>query len=82
MCNVYVLRSIKTGRRYVGITEDIERRLEEHNFGHTVSTRGGIPWRLIYSEAHANRSLAARRERFLKSGQGRAFLDQLQSQPT
>jgi len=78
MCYVYVLRSEKTGKRYVGITENHERRMVEHNSGQTPSTRSGIPWRMIHNEAHESRAAAMRRERFLKSGRGRAWLDRLE----
>ena len=79
MCYVYVLRSEKTGKRYVGITENHERRLAEHNAGQTPSTRSGVPWKMIHSEAHESRSAAMRRERALKSGQGRAWFDRLEA---
>jgi putative endonuclease len=58
MSYVYVLRSDKTGKRYVGITEHPERRLFEHNSGQTPSTRSGAPWRKIHSEAHESRAAA------------------------
>ena len=81
MCHVYVLRSEKTGKRYVGITEDPERRIREHNCGQTPSTRSGAPWRKIHSEAHESRAAAMQREKWLKTGHGRAWLDQLEAQP-
>ena len=77
MCHVYVLRSEKTGKRYIGVTQNHERRLAEHNAGQTASTRSGAPWRLIYTEAYESRAQAMQRERFLKSGRGRRFLDEL-----
>jgi putative endonuclease len=76
---VYVLLSETTGRRYVGQTEDLARRLAEHNNlfhnrrKHTSRNVG--PWRLVYSEEHATRSQAMLREKVLKSGAGRAWLD-------
>jgi len=79
MCHVYVLRSEKTGRRYVGMTEDLERRLIEHNTGQNPSTRAGAPWKMIHSEAYESRAQAGKRERALKSGQGRAWLDELEA---
>lgn len=72
---VYVLRSEKTGRRYVGSTKDVEMRLGRHNAGHSKATRSGVPWRVIHTESFATRAEAVRREMFLKSGQGRAWLD-------
>ncbi len=74
---VYALRSENTGRRYVGITAHLQRRVSQHNNGQTQSTRAGVPWRLIYRESCPDHAHAREREKFLKSGQGRAFLDTL-----
>ncbi len=74
---VYVLRSRKTGRRYVGSTQNVQTRIDRHNAGHHVATRGGRPWTLLHVETFLTRSEAVRRERYLKSGQGRAELDEL-----
>jgi putative endonuclease len=75
---VYLLRSESTGRFYIGHTSDLQRRLREHNdpkMGWRRYTRRQKgPWRLRYSEEHVSRSEAMRRERFLKSGQGREWL--------
>jgi putative endonuclease len=71
---VYVLRSeIHPARHYVGITADVDERLEWHNSrpsGHTVQHR---PWRVIVSVEFPDGQAAARFERYLKSGSGRAF---------
>jgi putative endonuclease len=75
---VYVLRSQLTGRRYVGQCADIDRRLIQHNSGHTRATRHQRPWALIHREPYNTRIDAVRRERFLKSGQGRDWLDRLE----
>lgn len=75
---VYVLRSDSANRRYVGQTDDVERRLEKHNAGLVFSTAPYRPWHLLHSEEFRTRGDAMRRERFLKSGQGRVFLDQLE----
>ena len=79
MFTVYVLRSEKTGRRYIGCTENLDRRLIEHHSGQTKSTRGRGPWRLVHSETLPTRAEAIVRERALKSGQGRVWLDQLEA---
>ena len=77
MFHVYVLRSSKTGRRYVGSCENLEERIRRHNLGHSKATRHGIPWTLIYSESFSNRAEATRQERYYKSGRGRETLDEL-----
>ena len=74
---VYVLRSLKNGRLYTGSTDDISRRVEEHSRGKTAYTRNAGPFELVYSEPATDRLAARRRERFLKSGQGREELKRL-----
>jgi putative endonuclease len=71
---VYVLRSESDpARRHVGVTGDVDERLAWHNggpLGYTVDHR---PWRLVVSIEFPNEQAAARFERYLKSGSGRAF---------
>ncbi|UCC99921.1 MAG: GIY-YIG nuclease family protein [Phycisphaerales bacterium] len=68
---VYILQSLKTGRLYIGHTDDLARRLGEHNTsrGGKYTRRTG-PWKLVYYEQHPARSSAAKRERYLKSTRG------------
>ena len=66
MYYVYVLRSNKDGKHYIGYTNDLKRRFEEHNQGNNLSTRNRIPFELIYYEAYTHKSLAIRRENKLK----------------
>jgi putative endonuclease len=77
MFYVYVLQSIKTGRRYVGSCENLDERVRRHNLGHSKATRHGIPWALIRSESFSSRANAIRKERYYKSGRGRDELDRL-----
>lgn len=77
MYHVYVLRSEKTGRRYVGSTQNIEERLAQHNRGYSLATKHGAPWMLLHSEEFATRAEAFQRERFFKTGKGRDLLDKL-----
>ena len=78
MFHVYVLKSQKTGRRYVGSCENLETRVKRHNLGHSKAMRHGVPWTLVHSETFSNRADAVDRERYYKSGRGRDELDQLQ----
>ena len=73
----YVLRSQKTGRRYVGSCENLAVRLRRHNAGDSKATRHGVPWVLLLSEAFGTRSEAAKREQYFKTGRGRRELDKL-----
>ena len=71
MYYVYILKSLKTNKLYIGHTDDLIRRLEEHNTGRGGRyTRQNGPWKLVYSGSHPDRTSAVRRERFLKSTRG------------
>ena len=77
---MYVLVSETAGRRYVGQTGNLQRRLAEHNEpSHSptkYTTRHPGPWRLVHAESVATRADAMRREKWLKSGAGRQWLDE------
>lgn len=77
MYTVYVLRSLSTGRHYVGFAADVVQRLGQHNSGITKSTKNRGPWGLVYEEQCETRSEAARREQYWKSGQGREELKRI-----
>jgi len=75
---VYVLESLRNGRRYVGSTSRApEIRLREHNNGSNRWTRQNRPFKLVYCEECESKVEANRRERFLKSGVGRKMRDEL-----
>ncbi len=75
---VYILQSESTGKIYIGQTNDLDRRVAQHNDPdfkltlHTKRNRG--PWKLIHSEEYPTRREAMRREKYLKSGQGREWV--------
>jgi len=73
---VYVIKS-KTGHRYTGHTNDLERRLIEHNSGLCKTTCRESTWQVIYTEEYSIRSEAMKREKWLKSGRGRDFLQSI-----
>src|SRR5438477_322481 len=81
MFHVYVLRSERTGRRYVGSCKDLCKRLRRHNAGLVSATKNGIPWTLVHSETFLTRSEAIMRERYFKTGRGRNELDRIDSRP-
>lgn len=70
MFYVYVLRSLKDGNLYVGLTSDIEQRLQYHNTGRVRSTKSRVPFELLHKEVYATRVEARNRERYLKSYRG------------
>ncbi len=74
---VYIIESDNSGRKYVGSTNNLERRIHQHNRGENSSTRKGIPYRLIYFESFESKELALKRERFFKTGKGREVFKKL-----
>lgn len=76
---VYVLRSLKTGRIYIGHTKNLPRRQQEHNTGKTKSLRYIRPLEVIYTEQYPIKIEASRRELELKTGKGREWLHNLLS---
>ena len=74
---VYVLYSSSGQRRYVGYTSDLINRFKSHNYlgkkGWTIRYR---PWQVIHVEFYESQSAAIQREKALKSGQGRKWMDE------
>jgi len=75
---LYVIKSRGNGRRYVGTTGDLKRRLHEHAGAMSKAGQllGAFP--LLHTEEFPDHGAARERERFLKSGQGRKWLDELE----
>jgi len=71
MYYVYILNSKKDNSLYTGSTEDLKRRMVEHNNGKTPSTAPKRPWELLYYEAYQTKTLARKTELFYKTSQGR-----------
>ena len=71
---VYVLQSLRyPDRYYVGLTNDMAKRLETHNAGASNYTAKDRPWKLIVSVSFEKLYKADAFEKYLKSGSGRAF---------
>jgi putative endonuclease len=77
MFHIYILCGESTGRFYIGSTGDLRPRIDEHNAGLATATKDRGPWCLVHSEEYATRSLAVRRERYVKTGTGRRELRHL-----
>ena len=71
---VYVLYSKRDRKFYVGSTADLRRRMAEHTCGNVPSTKSRRPLVLVCYEAYVESSDALRRERYLKSSDGRKEL--------
>ena len=74
---VYIIKSIEDGSQYVGMSEDPDRRLLEHNKGRVTSTKAKRPWKRIYLEKYDNKLEARKREKYLKSAAGRRYRQSL-----
>lgn len=74
MYYVYVLQSLKDRKLYIGYTNNLKRRFEEHNSGRNEVTRDRKPFRLLYYEACTRKEDALKRELQLKTGFGREYL--------
>ena len=66
---VYVLQNPKD-RFYIGLSDDIGRRINQHNVGHSKWTRGKGPWTLIWQSEEMNLSSARKLELLLKRQKG------------
>jgi putative endonuclease len=75
MWYVYILRSAIDNKLYIGSTDNINRRLSEHNFGKVDSTKNRIPLQLEAYLAVKDKSKAIELEQYLKTGSGRAILN-------
>lgn len=75
MYYVYVLQSTKDGKRYIGRSDDLRRRMTEHEGGKVASTKHRRPIKLIFYEAFSAREDAIRRERYFKTSKGKSTLD-------
>ena len=74
MFYVYAIKSITRNYIYVGLTNNIERRIAEHNNGENKTTKSYRPFIKIYAEECISRQAARLREKYLKSGIGKEFL--------
>lgn len=75
---VYVLESLsKEKELYIGYSTDVRQRLREHNAGKNVSTKKYRPWSAIFYEAYLEESDAKRREKYLKTSQGKRLFKRM-----
>ena len=73
MYYVYILQSQKHGNLYTGSTNNLKRRLTEHNNGSVSYTKTGLPWKLKWYCAFEHKTKARMFEKYLKSSSGFAF---------
>jgi len=73
---VYVLQSLKDGKKYTGYTKNLPSRFEAHQNGEVPSTKDRKPFKLIYFEGCLNQQDATKREKYLKTHYGKMFIKQ------
>jgi len=71
---VCIIKSLVKNYNYKGLTNNIERRLEEHNSGKNKTTKPYRPFKLIHQKEFKTRSKAREYEKFLKSSEGRSLI--------
>lgn len=74
MYYVYILQSSKSGILYYGYTDNLRKRLNEHNNGKSTFTKGHLPWRLVWYCGFETKQKAKDFELYIKSGSGKAFV--------
>jgi len=71
---LYIIHSLSKDKYYIGQTNDLTRRLNEHNQGISFYTKSGIPWKLVFSKEFNTRFEAMQLERRLKSMKNKKYL--------
>jgi putative endonuclease len=74
---VYVLKSQKDNRFYIGQTNNLFARIDRHNKGRVQSTKHRIPFNLVYSEKYTTRKETMAREKYLKSLKGNSVFKKI-----
>ncbi|MCW8849188.1 MAG: GIY-YIG nuclease family protein [Melioribacteraceae bacterium] len=75
---VYAIKSLSRNYIYVGLTNNLERRISDHNKGYNRTTKPYSPFITIYTEEFNTRIEARNREKYLKSSVGKDFLRKLE----
>jgi len=71
---VYIIRSLKDSKYYVGYTTDLDRRLSEHNKGKSIYTKDRGTWEIITYCMFTDQNKAKCFEKYLKTHSGKAFM--------
>src|SRR5947208_3476705 len=69
----YILKSLTAEIFYTGSTNDLKRRLSEHDAGISFATKPHVPWKLMFHAAFQDEYMSKKFEKYLKSGSGKAF---------
>ena len=74
---VYILQSMKDFSFYIGLCEDLDKRMSKHSDGFSRYTSSKRPWRLVYFEMFESRTEALKRETQIKKMKSRRFIEEL-----
>jgi putative endonuclease len=74
---VYILFSPKLNKYYIGSTNNLQRRLSDHNRGKSTFTKPGIPWELKHFEEFESKTQACQREMEIKRRKDRKYIENL-----
>ncbi len=79
MYYLYILKSRIKNWYYVGMTDNKEKRLNQHNAGKTKSTKPYRPFDMVYTEGYNNKTECRKRELFIKNNHAakQALIDQI-----
>lgn len=77
MAFTYILYSSKLAKYDIGACTDLERRLYEHNIGHSKFTSLGTPWVIVYKEEFQQLAEAKKRELQIKKMKSRKYIEDL-----
>ena len=77
MFYVYILQSSVDESFYIGFTENLDKRVNQHNSGESGYTSRKMPWKLVYFEEFNTKTDAIKRERFLKAQKNKVFYHRL-----
>ena len=77
MFYTYILKSFRSGRYYIGHTQNLEERLKRHQTGKVTATKNKGPWAIFYTEKYISKIEANRRELEIKSEKSRIYIEKI-----
>lgn len=74
---VYILKSIKNNKYYIGSSFDVNKRFKQHNSGKVTYTKNNRPYALVFNQEFDNRIIARKVERKIKNWKRKDFIDKI-----
>lgn len=75
--HLYIIKSQINDKYYIGVSNNVAKRLKQHNTQKEKSTKSGALWTLVYIEKYDSRGKAMIRERFIKKQKSHKWIDRL-----